>query len=110
MIKGLDSKNCIDYRLYRQHTTVTNGINVKDLDKLGRDLSKVIFIDNIEDNFSLQPANGLKISDFEGDENDNELQFLLHDLLEIVTLENIDVRDHLPEVRVRMQTRYSLEI
>ena len=86
VIDGLDCKNLIDYKLYREHTIEFNGNNVKDLSKLGRDLNKVIIIDNIEENYCFQPNNGLNIIDFEGDENDNELQFLLEDLLEVVTI------------------------
>ena len=44
----------------------------------------MIIIDNIEDNYQLQPRNGLNISDFEGDENDSELNYLLEDLLCVV--------------------------
>ena len=107
VIDGLDCKDLIDYRLYRQHTTVINGINVKDLEKLGRDLNKIIIIDNIEDNYQFQKNNGLNICDFEGDENDNELNFLLEDLLKIVSQPGKNVCDELPAVRKNMQKRYT---
>ena len=107
VIDGLDCKNLIDYKLYREHTYDYNGINVKDLSKLGRDLTKVIIIDNIEENYTFQPKNGLNIIDFEGDENDNELQFLLKDLLEIVSVPGKNVLEELPNVRKNMQKRYS---
>ena len=107
VINGLDCKDLIDYKLYREHTSDYNGINIKDLSKLGRDMSKIIIIDNIEDNFLLQKENGLNINDFEGDENDNELHFLLDDLLEIVTQKGLDVRDKLPKIRNKMQQRYA---
>ena len=74
--------------------------------KLGRDLSKVIIIDNIEDNYKLQPKNGLNISDFEGDENDTELNYLLEDLLSLVKNKDLDVREYLPEIRKKMKMRY----
>ena len=107
VIDGLDCKDLIDFRLYRQHTTVINGINVKDLEKLGRDLSKIIIIDNIEDNYQFQKSNGLNICDFEGDENDNELNFLLEDLLKIVSQPGKNVCNELPAVRKNMQKRYT---
>jgi CTD small phosphatase-like protein 2 len=80
---------------------------VKDLSKLGRDLKKIIIIDNIEENYIFQPNNGLNILDFEGDENDNELQFLLEDLLEIVSTPGKNVIYELPKIRKKMQKRYS---
>ena len=45
-------KEMIMHRLYRQHTRVTDdGIYMKDLSRLGRDLSKTLIVDNIADNF-----------------------------------------------------------
>ena len=107
VIDGLDCKDKISGKLYRQHTSIVNGFNIKDLSLLGRDLTKTIIIDNIEENYSLQPKNGLNISDFEGDENDNELNYLLEDLLKIVSREGLDVTFELDEVRKNMQKRYS---
>ena len=107
VIDGLDCKDLIDFRLYRQHTTVINGINVKDLSKLGRDLSKIIIIDNIEENYQFQKNNGLNICDFEGDENDNELNYLLEDLLKLVSQPGKNVCNELPAIRRNMQRRYT---
>lgn len=76
------------------------------MSKLGRDLSKVIIIDNIEDNYKFQPKNGLNISDFEGDENDTELNYLLEDLISLVKNKDLDVREYLPEIRKKMKMRY----
>ena len=107
VIDGLDCKNLIDYKLYREHTYDYNGINVKDLSKLGRDLKKIIIIDNIEENYIFQSNNGLNILDFEGDENDNELQYLLEDLLELVSTPGKNVIYELPKIRKKMQERYN---
>ena len=107
VIDGLDCKELIDYRLYRQHTTVIDGVNIKDLSKLGRDLNKIIIIDNIEENYQFQKNNGLNISDFEGDENDNELDYLLKDLLTLVQQPGKNVCEELPSIRRNMQKRYT---
>ena len=92
--------------MYRQHTDLIDGTHIKDLSKLGRDLSKVIIVDNIEENYHLQPNNGINIIDFEGDENDNELLYLMQDLLHIVKNPGLDVRNELDFVRRNMQKRY----
>ena len=107
VINGLDCKDLIDFRLYRHHTTPINGINVKDLSRLGRDLSKIIIIDNIEENYQFQKNNGLNICDFEGDENDNELNYLLEDLLKLVSQPGKNVCNELPSIRRNMQKRYT---
>ena len=103
---SFDSRDKIDYILYRQHTIPKNGYAIKDLSLLNRDLSKIIIIDNIEENYMLQQENGLNIIDFEGDENDEELRYILEDLISIVSLKNIDIRDYLPQIRTKMKERY----
>ena len=107
ILDQFDCKNSIDFRLYRQHTKLIDNNSVKDLSLLNRDLSKIIIIDNIEENYMLQPMNGLNILDFEGDENDNELNYLLDDLNKVVSKKGIDVRVYLPEIRKKMLQRYS---
>ena len=107
VINGLGNHDLIDYRLYRQHTSINEGVNIKDLSKLGRNLEKIIIVDNIEENYQLQPNNGINISDFEGDENDNELEYLLEDLLEVVKEPGKNVTNELNKVRRNMQKRYT---
>jgi len=106
VIDGLDCKDKIDYKLYRQHTDFIDGTHIKDLSKLGRNLSKIIIIDNLEENYLLQPKNGLNIIDFEGDENDNELIYLKQDLLDLVRVPGLDVRNELDNIRRNMRKRY----
>ena len=43
-------------------------------------MSRVIIIDNVKENYQLQPTNGLHIKNFEGDENDNEFNELKEEL------------------------------
>jgi len=54
---------------------------LKDLSKLGRDIRKIIIIDNVKENFQWQPENGLNIKNFEGEESDNEFNLLKDDLI-----------------------------
>ena len=104
-IDGLDTNQKISYRLYRAHTIKVGDVNFKDLSKLGRDLKKVIILENNPENYGLQPKNGLKIKDFEGDENDDELDYLKDDLIKLVKNHPDDVRDHLPKIQEEMNKR-----
>ena len=80
-------------RLYRQHTNLINNIYIKDLSKLGRDLSKTIIVDNVPQNFILQKENGILIKNFFGQEkNDTALNDLTHILLKIASNPHNDVR------------------
>lgn len=49
------------------------GIYLKDLSRLGRDLRRVIIVDNIKENFERQDANGIEIKTWIGDAMDREL-------------------------------------
>jgi CTD small phosphatase-like protein 2 len=79
-------KTLIKHRLYRNHTSISGISFVKDLSKIGRDLSKVIIIDNLPDNFKLQQNNGFFIKTWNEDMKDTQLfdfAILLKDLYEL---------------------------
>ena len=105
VIEGIDPDGVVSYRLYRQHTINVGNVNIKDLDKLGRDIKRVIIIDNFMENYSLHPRNGLNIIDFEGNEYDDELEYLKDDLLKLVKLNPDDVRPYLTDIQRGMDKR-----
>lgn len=103
IIQLLDKdKHYIQHRLYRQHTTVLKKSYLKDIAKLGRDLSKVIIIDNARDNFQLQNDNGIFITTWIDDEKDRELLDLIPILKEIPIKKVSDVRKALRYIRDTM--------
>ena len=55
--------------------------------------------------FGLQPKNGLKIKDFEGDENDEELDYLKEDLIQLYNYHPDDVRVYIPDIQKKMDKR-----
>lgn len=65
---------------------------MKDLSLLGRELSKTIIIDNISDNFIIQPDNGIFISTWYDDMSDRFLDEITPLLSEIVEKQVPDVR------------------
>ena len=102
----LDKNKVINYKLYRKHTEQINGIFIKDLSKIGRDLTKILIIDNNKDNFNLQPENGLHICSFIGDQNDDELYNLSCDLMKIIESNKDDIRPIIKEIKQIMKKRY----
>ena len=90
-ILDIDNK-IIKYRLYRQHTTILGCSIYKDLSKIGRDLSRVIIIDNLRENFRMQPNNGILIKTWTNDINDVQFKDILKILKDIVTYDIHDVR------------------
>ena len=95
-IDTIDLQKKITSRLYRQHTLTTGPGFIKDLSRLGRDLSKVIIIDNVADNFRLQSSNGLYVKSWFDDMEDTYLSEILHLLKEIAIAK-------VPDVRVALQ-------
>ena len=51
ILNDFDRQAFISHRLYRDHTKYRNGVYMKDLSRLGRDMKKILIIDNIEENF-----------------------------------------------------------
>ncbi len=92
IINAIDTDGAVSHRLYRNSTHNRNGVYIKDLSKLGRDLSKTIIIDNIEDNFCEQPRNGINIKSWYSDAHDRELEKMMPFLKSIVTGRAVDVR------------------
>jgi CTD small phosphatase-like protein 2 len=81
-----------DFRLYRVHTIIIDNDFVKDLSKLGRDLSKTIIVDNMEQNYKLQKSNGITIRPFWGKDNEDSALIDLLDILIKIAEKNLDVR------------------
>ena len=106
VLNELDKNKVINYKLYRKHTDQMNGIFVKDLRKIGRDLDKILIVDNNKDNFSLQPENGLHICSFVGDQDDDELYNLSEDLMKIIRSDKNDIRPVIKEIQEIMKKRY----
>lgn len=72
----MDPDKLIAYRLFREHCVYSDGLFVKDLGLLGRDLESVIMIDNASVSYKFQPNNGIECTPFIDDFNDKELSNL----------------------------------
>ena len=105
VIDCIDPEKKIKGRLYRQHIVKIGNTCIKDLTKLGRDLKKVIIVDNCRDNFSMQPKNGINIIDFEGNDKDDILFSLKKDLFNLYKKNVDDVRPYLKQIQINMNKR-----
>lgn len=69
----IDPNKLITARLYRENCIARGKYMIKDLRVLGRDLSRVILVDNSLISFASQMENGYHISPFLGEQNDEQL-------------------------------------
>ena len=89
----LDSEHNIKYRLYREHCTFLNGIYIKDLKRLNRNLKDLIIVDNSPLAYAFHSENGLPIKTWYDDPNDIEL-IKISKLLEFLSKAK-DVRNYI---------------
>ena len=78
--------------LSRMHCRALNGFLVKDLSIFQRDMSRMIIVDNSAESFMLHPQNGILISTWTGDQNDDTLNKELLPLIKQCNLAD-DVRN-----------------
>ena len=112
ILDSIDKNNIyFEKRLYRQHTVFINDTFVKDLSKLGRDLSKIIILDNRPQNYSLQKENGIFIRSFYGDNQyDNALINLIPILKNIAKSPYNDVRKELKKLSEEIFTKVTTDL
>ena len=73
------------YRLYRRHAIYENGDCIKKLSMIGRDLKKIVFVDNLKSNAKYNPDNLYNIKSWYSDIDDDELNKLKNKLKDIAT-------------------------
>ena len=93
IIEQKSNSKFFDGLLYREHTTLIGKKYIKDLSKLGRDLSKTIIVDNLPQSFKLQRENGILINSFYGDNMNDKALYELKRILINIYNDKSDVRD-----------------
>ena len=94
-----ENKIYFDYRLYRQHAVIIDNDFVKDLNRLGRPLDKIIIVDNMPQNFRLQKENGINIKAFWGEDPYDTALIELTSILVNIAKEGGDVRKSLAKYK-----------
>ena len=96
IIKLIDKNKIISKIYSRKDCSFYNDIFYKDLNKIKKDLSRTIIVDNFPEAYLLQHFNGLPIPPFMGDPNDNELLKLMPILEQLSKVK--DVRNYIRQI------------
>ena len=95
IIKEIEgNKKLFDYSLYREHCTLIGREFIKDIGRLGRDMTKIVMVDDVEENLSFYPNNGILISPYnvENDRDDRALLELKKLLISFFRMGYEDIR------------------
>ena len=93
LIEKKNNTKYFDGRLYREHATKIGNKYIKDLSKIGRDLSKTLIVDNNPHSFKFQHENGILISSYFGEKNNDKALVELQKVLIKIYKEKGDVRE-----------------
>ncbi|KAJ2827487.1 hypothetical protein GGI24_002632 [Coemansia furcata] len=85
----LDKSNVVHHRLFRESCNLYNGNYVKDLSRLGRDVSQSIIIDNSPASYAFHTNNAIGISTWLNDPMDTELRDLIPFLIDLTCVDDV---------------------
>lgn len=89
LMDKLDPGRLCVHRLFRERCIVWNGQYVKDLTRMGREIQKLVIVDNSPNSYAFQPQNAVPIGSWFDDQNDRELLDLIPLLAELAKVPSI---------------------
>ena len=103
-------KKYFSYKFYLQHNIIVNNTFVKDISRIGKDLGKIIMVDNLVNNYQFQKGNTILIKSFYGEENNDKKLFYLKEILVKIAKEGGDLRNGIEKYREEIFDKVSSNI
>lgn len=93
VVNSLDKQGCIMHRIYRDGTYYHNGVHVKDLSRLNRNINRMIVIDDDLAEVQFNPENVVRVKPYTDptDRTDNTLARITPFLIEIARENHSDI-------------------
>lgn len=85
VVAALDKDGCIMHRLYRDATYYTNGVHVKDLNRLNRSVNRMVVLDDDPEEVQFNKENLIRVKPYDDptDRTDSTLERITPFLIEI---------------------------
>ena len=108
VVTSLDKSGCIMHRLYRDATYYKDGVHMKDLKRLNRNINRMVVLDDDPAECAMNPENLIRVKAFTdpNDRDDNTLERITPFLIEIAR----EGYDNIPELLSQYQGMDSDEI
>ena len=92
IIKEIEGdKKLFDYNLYREHCSLIGRNFIKDISRIGRDMKKIIMVDDSQENLNIHINNGILICPYnEEDDEEDRVLFELKKLLILLFRQGYD--------------------
>ena len=105
IMETFNKNNFFDFKFFRQHTIIIGQDFVKDLQRIGRPLDRIIIIDNMAQNFRMQKYNGILIKPFYGEDQKDRALIDLIPILINISKDNLDTRNGLVKYKDEIITK-----
>jgi len=100
VLDKLDIHKVIDWRLFRESCTCVQGTYVKDMGRMGRDLKRILIIDNSPHSFAFNPESAIPCESWFDDYEDEELYELVPILEGLADEEVTDIMEELERLQI----------
>ena len=103
-------RKLFDYNLYREHCSLVKRKFVKDITRIGRDIKKIIMIDDFPENLKAHIENGILILPYDGDDRkeDRVLYELKKLLILFFRMGNEDIRSSIKKYKSEIYNKITL--
>jgi len=96
----LDIHKVVDWRLFRESCSPFKGSYVKDMCRMGRDITQIMIVDNSPHSYAFNPESAIPCESWFSDRSDRELLDMIPFLEQLADPAVTDIREKLKELQI----------